>query len=84
MELPDTHLEALKTLAGGHVDAGQITPDFLDDLRSWGMVTTHSLEPAPGLARVKDPGFGRITSRRPLECAQGARIPRAREQGVGL
>jgi hypothetical protein len=44
MELPDTHLEALRTIAGGHPDAERITPDILEDLRRWGMVVPHSLE----------------------------------------
>lgn len=29
MELPDTHLEALKTIAGGPPDANEIDPDIL-------------------------------------------------------
>jgi hypothetical protein len=44
MELPDTHLEAVRTIAGGHPDADQIAPDILDDLRRWGMVMPDSLE----------------------------------------
>jgi hypothetical protein len=44
MELPDSHLEALKTLASGQPVADQIDPDVLAELRSWGLVMPHSLE----------------------------------------
>ena len=44
MELPDTHLEALKAIAGGHPDADQINPDILAGLRRWGMVMPGTLE----------------------------------------
>jgi hypothetical protein len=44
MELPNTHLDTLKQLAGGPPDADQIDPDILAELRSWGLVMPHSLE----------------------------------------
>ena len=43
MELPDTHLETLTTIAGGPTEA-DIDPDVLAALRSWGLVMPHSLE----------------------------------------
>ena len=44
MELPDTHLETLKSIAGGPPDTDQINPGILDDLRSWGLVMPGTLE----------------------------------------
>ncbi len=43
MELPNTHLETLKHLAGGPQEA-DIDPDILAELRSWGLVMPRTLE----------------------------------------
>ena len=45
MELPDTHLETLKTLASSRSDADQTDPDVLAELRSWGLIMPGTLEP---------------------------------------